>query len=127
MRKQIRIRRRVFAVLGASVVLSIAPLSTSFAGLANEVDGASTGSTDTLVRCQTLDAQQYLTVAKICRELNEESLTSGSGASTIQEPSHQASPDSYLENPFLWATVILAGVAGVSLAIIRRHHPAALS
>lgn len=121
MRKQIKIRHRVLAVLGASMVLAVAPLSTSGASLPTETTHTKSG-------CETIDRQQNWSVAKICRDLSDGSQAGTVGVSSPTEPSEQASSSgSYLENPFLWVSVALAGVAGAFSAIVRRHRPAALS
>ncbi|MPZ71385.1 MAG: hypothetical protein GEU71_17955, partial [Actinobacteria bacterium] len=78
MRKQIRIRHRVLAVLGASMVLAVVPLSTSGASVPTE-------ATNTQGGCETIDRQQNWSVAKICRDLGDGSQAGGAGVSNPRE------------------------------------------
>ena len=122
MRKPRRIHRRVFAVLGASVLLAVVPLSTVVASPVNENTTQQTGG------CDGIDPRQDPTTAKVCRELNDGAATAGAGVSTTRTTSEQSSSsDSYFEEPVLWAAALLAGIAGGLVAVIRRHRPAALS
>ena len=120
MRKQIRIRKRGFVVLGASVLLAVAPLTSAGAILPTETKHSQGG-------CEAIDPQQNWSAAKVCRDLNDGAQV-GTGVSTTQQPTELASSsDSYLESPILWVVAILAGAAGAFVAVIRRHRPAALS
>ena len=120
MRKQIRIRRKMIAVLGAAMVLAVTPLSASFAGFPTETKQSQGG-------CEAIDRTQNWSAAKVCRDLNDGATVGSTG--TSQQPSElTTSSDSYFENPLLWVVAILSGAAGAFVAIVRRHHrPAALS
>lgn len=122
MRKQMRIRRGGL-VLGASIVLAMAPLSTVGASLPTETQPSQGG-------CGAIDPQQNWSVAKICRDLNDGASVGSAGVSNSQVSRHGSPSDSYFESPLLWAFAILggaAGAAGAFVAFIRRHRPAALS
>ena len=120
MNEEPKIIRRVFAVLGAGVLLSFAMFSTANASRPTETRQSADG-------CESVTAQQNVAASKACHELND--AAGVTGTTTTHQPVQQtSSSDSYFESPVLWAVVLLAGAAGAFTAIIRRHHrPAALS
>jgi hypothetical protein len=108
------------AVLGASIVLAVAPLSTVGASLPTETKNSQGG-------CEAIDPQHNWSAAKVCRDLNDGASAGTTGVSNSQPSGHGSSSGSYLDSPLLWAVAILGGAAGAFVAIIRRHRPAALS
>jgi hypothetical protein len=118
-----RFARKSFAIIGTAILLAVVP---GAAALATPADvGSNEGG------CAAVNYEKQPGLQKICSDFGADGAptsSQGYGGSLDDDPASGslgglvAESDSWFEAEYAWIAVAIGGLAGVGVALIRRHH-----